>query len=130
VSADGGLHACPRFVAGTGDRTADGRPLLQITRPSADSPPAAGLALPDLLPLALRMPPPTCAGCSWLGSCGGGCTLAGQGTSRAAALPDPHCTSYMAIHAALFGTVISSYLAGRHRGSQAFNGARPREVSL
>jgi radical SAM protein with 4Fe4S-binding SPASM domain len=133
VSADGGLHACPRFVSAP----SGGPPLLQISRRPAESGlgpdggrARADLLLADLLPAALRTPPASCAGCSWLGSCGGGCTLAGQGGSRAIPLPDPSCSGHLATHAALFSTVIPAFLAGRHRGSQAFNGARPREVSL
>jgi sulfatase maturation enzyme AslB (radical SAM superfamily) len=146
VSADGGLHACPRFVApaaaGTlvpsGAAGASDRPLLQIGHPPDRRPPdrhqeelpqVSDLALADLLPAALRTPPASCDGCSWLGSCGGGCTLAGQDGSRAMPLPDPACSGYMAIHATLFGTVIRSFLDGRHRGTEAFNGAQPREVS-
>lgn len=118
VGADGGLHACPRFV--TDDKPVE-PPLLRITtRPSA--------MLYDLLPTALRHAPATCTGCSWLGSCGGGCTLAGQGDSRSAPLPDPNCDSYYAIHSALCRTVIPSFLNGRHQVSRVFNGATMSEV--
>ena len=123
VGSDGSVHACPRFVAES-PASADGRQrrLLPLT-------PLAARPLPDLLPRELRAAPDSCAGCSWLGSCGGGCTLIGQhGTSSLVPMPDPHCVAHMAIHEALFATVIPSFLAGRHATSTAFNGARVEAV--
>ncbi len=123
VGSDGSVHACPRFVAES-PASADGRQrrLLPLT-------PLAARPLPDLLPRELRAAPDSCAGCSWLGSCGGGCTLIGQlGTSSLVPMPDPHCVAHMAIHEALFATVIPSFLAGRHATSTAFNGARIEAV--
>lgn len=117
VGAQGEVHACPRFVS------EEPRPLLQIGRREGGD-----VKLPDLLPASLRTPPSTCDGCSWLGSCGGGCTLAGQGAERSVPLPDPQCTSYLDTHAALFDTIISSFVSGRHQGSAAFNGAQVRKV--
>lgn len=122
VGADGGLHACPRFVFGD----VKDLPLLQITR----RPRHEDVELRDLLPSSLRRPPPTCEGCSWLASCGGGCTLAGQGANRSVPLPDPGCHGYMAIHETLFRTIIPSFLSGRHHGSRMFNGAELREVLI
>lgn len=127
VGSDGSVHACPRFVAEP--RASQGplpeaghRPLLTLT-------PVTARPLPDLLAAQLRAAPRSCAGCSWLGSCGGGCTLIGQdGSAAAVPMPDPHCVAYLAIHDALFGTVIPSFLAGRHATSTAFNGAHVEAV--
>jgi uncharacterized protein len=126
VGADGGVHACPRFVADGSPVPAGSRRQLAITpvRPGAAAP------LPDLLPAGLRAAPSSCAGCSWLGSCGGGCTLIAQGASATVPMPDPHCVAYMAMHETLFATVIPSFLAGRHRESTAFNGATTQTISV
>jgi uncharacterized protein len=129
VGSDGNVHSCPRFVTdgpaplvGAGHRRR--LPLTPVASPAARP-------LPDLLPAELRAAPDSCAGCSWLGSCGGGCTLIGQrGTTELVPLPDPHCVAYMAIHEALFATVIPSFLAGRHATSTAFNGARIEAVTV
>ncbi len=127
VGSDGGVHACPRFVADSSTPLVgevEQRRLLPLTS-------VAARPLPDLLPGALRAAPDSCAGCSWLGSCGGGCTLIGQhGTGDLVPMPDPHCVAYMAIHDTLFATVIPSFLAGRHATSTAFNGARVEAVAV
>jgi uncharacterized protein len=120
VGADGTVHACPRFVTEAPVRT---KQLLTI-----GAGPSKPELLTDLLAPSLRHAPDTCTECSWLGSCGGGCTLAGQGADRSIPLPDPHCDSYYETHTALFDTVISSFLLGRHHADPAFNGAVLREV--
>jgi len=127
IGADGGVHACPRFVSGGPRLAADGRQLLPLTvgKPASA---ARVSALPDLLPPVLRAAPESCAGCSWLGSCGGGCTLVGQRGGELTPMPDPHCAAYMAIHEALFAGLVPSFLAGRHATSTAFNGARVEAV--
>jgi radical SAM protein with 4Fe4S-binding SPASM domain len=125
VGSDGDVHACPRFVAEPRAPLAEAgqRRLLTLT-------PVTAQPLPDLLAPQLRAVPRSCSGCSWLGSCGGGCTLIGQGgTGEPVPMPDPHCVAYMAIHDALFATVIPSFLAGRHVTSTAFNGARVEAVT-
>ncbi|HUC58943.1 MAG TPA: radical SAM protein [Streptosporangiaceae bacterium] len=128
VAADGSVHSCPRFVSGdraqAGAATGDAghRRLLPITAVG----PAMPGPLPDLLPETLRAAPPSCAGCAWLGSCGGGCTLVAQSGSPAVPMPDPHCVAYQAMHEELFATVITSFFAGRHRESTAFKGAAPQ----
>ncbi len=127
VGSDGGVHACPRFVADSSTPLVgevEQRRLLPLTS-------VAARPLPDLLPGSLRAAPDSCVGCSWLGSCGGGCTLIGQhGTGDLVPMPDPHCVAYMAIHDTLFATVIPSFLAGRHATSPAFNGARVEAVAV
>jgi len=124
VGADGGVHACPRFIADDSAVSAGSRRQLVLTpaRPGGAAP------LPDLLPAGLRAAPPSCAGCSWLGSCGGGCTLIAQQGSAAVPMPDPHCVAYQSMHETLFATVIPSFFAGRHSDSTAFNGATTRTV--
>jgi uncharacterized protein len=125
VAADGAVHACPRFVSGdAGAVDAQRRRLLPLT----PNPAARPAPLPDLLPAGLRAAPASCAGCSWLGTCGGGCTLIGQRGQAAVPMPDPHCVAYQAMHEALVSTVIPSFFAGRHRESTAFNGAAPQAV--
>jgi radical SAM protein with 4Fe4S-binding SPASM domain len=127
VASDGGIHACPRFVSDKPAYTDAGRRRLLPITPIA----SASQPLPDLLPEGLRKAPGSCAGCAWLGSCGGGCTLVAQGGSvEPVPLPDPHCVAYMAIHEALFATVIPSFLAGRHSISSAFNGAQVQSVTV
>jgi radical SAM protein with 4Fe4S-binding SPASM domain len=125
VGADGGVHACPRFVAGDSAVAPGSRRQLMLTavRPTGAGP------LPDLLPAGLRAAPSSCAGCSWLGSCGGGCTLISQRGCLEVPMPDPHCVAYQSIHETLFATVIPSFFAGRHQESTAFNGATTRTVS-
>lgn len=129
VGSTGSVHACPRFVADPPTSIGAGRqPLLALgpTRTAL----AAG-PLPDLLPAGLRTAPESCAGCPWLGSCGGGCTLISQrGHAEPVPLPDPHCVAYVAIHEALFATAIPSFLAGRHATSPTFNGARVELVRV
>ena len=113
------MHACPRFVhPGAGRSTATPVTLGRKVSRSAE------IELPDLLDPSLREAPSTCAGCSWLASCGGGCTLISQqGLDDVVPQTDPHCDTHMLVHDRLFDRVIPSFLAGRHRGAKAFNGA-------
>lgn len=133
VDSAGGTHACPRFV--TTDVPAKPRPVgtavaLQITNRLSAAPAPVSPMLDDLLPASLRTPPPTCAGCPWLASCGGGCTLVGLDPSRPAVpQPDPHCLAYDAMHHEILTRLIPAYLEGRHRTAPAFNGARVRELA-
>lgn len=96
VDRHGARHACPRFVMGSSSPE-----LLQIGRARRSS---------FSVDQALRQPPPTCDGCSWLRSCGGGCTLAGGGSD--APLPDPHCLAHDAVHGALVRDVLPRLLDG------------------
>ncbi|GLY50573.1 radical SAM protein [Lentzea sp. NBRC 102530] len=96
VASDGEVFACPRFVTGgTGFR------------------PPGRLSLPLLLADSLRAVPESCAGCPWLRSCGGGCTLSGHdGTRGTVPLPDPQCTAYQVMHEVLLRQVIAPAALG------------------
>lgn len=122
VDSAGGIHACPRFVS-TAEPAGQGVPVEITIRPRA-------IALDDLLPAGLRTPPPTCSGCPWLASCGGGCTLVGLDRAQPAVpQPDPHCLAYDAMHREILTGLIPAYLAGRLRTATAFNGAHVRELA-
>ncbi len=117
VDPKGGTHSCPRFVDEVPSERFIRLPLTVKERPRPD--------LSDLLPESLRCPPTTCAGCEWLASCGGGCTLIGHDAAEPATpQPDPHCDAYDVMHRELLTQLIPAYLDGKHRQSYAFNGAR------
>lgn len=96
VDRHGERHGCPRFVNGSASAE-----LLQIGRARRSS---------FHIDPALRRPPPSCDGCAWLRSCGGGCTLAGGVAD--APLPDPHCLAHDAVHEALLRDVVPQLLEG------------------
>lgn len=113
LSAHGELHSCPRFVEpGRGKAVTPGSVSLELTgRP--------------LLADELRSTPASCAGCPWLRTCGGGCTLSGHEDDTARApLPDQHCMSYDAQHQALVGSVLPALFEGRIPFDMALAGAR------
>lgn len=116
LSARGELHACPRFVDPGSGLTVDRRTVgLQITS-------RAGL-----LAQSLHAAPASCAGCPWLASCGGGCTLSGQpGLTGTAPLPDEHCPSYVAQHEEITGRLLPALLAGTVPLTGPLAGARIR----
>lgn len=100
VASDGEVFACPRFVTGGTGFRPDGR-----------------LSLPLLLADSLRTAPQSCAGCPWLRSCGGGCTLSGHdGTGGTEPLPDPQCTAYQVMHEVLMERVIAPAALGADGG--------------
>lgn len=110
VDAKGGVHACPRFVDD---------PLAHVP-PDGTGGLRKALPLIDLLAPTLRTTPTTCAGCPWLHSCGGGCTLGGG--HGAEPLPDPHCDAYDEIHRMLLTEVMPDLLAGAHQASRIRRG--------
>jgi len=103
VHSSGQVFSCPRFVT-------EGAGLDLSTQLRAERP----QPLPDLLPTSLRLLPEACKRCSWVRSCGGGCTLVGQeGLGDAVPRMDPQCASYMAVHQALIEEVVPAILGGR-----------------
>lgn len=120
VDPSGQSHACPRFVEGA---SATAAPIQFLGR-SGRQPAPARPDLGDLLPASLRVPPPTCAGCPWLSSCGGGCTLSGHDPARPATpMPDTHCISYDATHRRIATRLVPAFLDGALRTATSFNGA-------
>lgn len=118
VDRHGARHACPRFVSG--GPVAEGLTIGRRARGSAD----------DLLSPSLRTPPPTCEGCPWLGSCGGGCTLAARDDGGVVPLPDPHCLAHDAVHLAIVGSVLPGLLAGNYHHARPAAGLTPQAASL
>lgn len=114
LSARGEMHACPRFVNPGGGAPVNTRTVgLQILKRGGT------------LAHSLHAAPSTCAGCAWLRSCGGGCTLSGQhGDTGTVPLPDEHCPSYTAQHEAIIDTLLPSLLSGRIPLDGALSGAR------
>ncbi|MFD3458324.1 radical SAM protein [Nocardia fluminea] len=113
LSARGEVHACPRFVEpGQGHRVTAQTVDLVLHRKI------------DLMDDALHAPPVTCAGCPWLRSCGGGCTLSGDPGSTP--LPDAHCASYTAQHEAIVDHLLPALIAGRLPIDGPLAGARIR----
>lgn len=116
LSARGELHACPRFV-----EPGHGQPV---------KPQTVDLLLAEGRPLldeGLREAPASCASCPWLRSCGGGCTLSGQANDLGLVpLPDEHCPSYMAQHAAIVKHLIPALLTGQVPLDGPLAGARIR----
>jgi radical SAM protein with 4Fe4S-binding SPASM domain len=100
VDPKGGVHACPRYVE---------TPRSELSSSAGGR---ATLPLVDVLPPGLRAAPTSCAGCSWLHSCGGGCTLSGG--PDAIPMPDPHCVAYDEIHQTLIRRVLPRILDGSH----------------
>ncbi|MEV6072041.1 radical SAM protein [Nocardia sp. NPDC052001] len=113
LSARGELHACPRFVEpGSGHRVTPQTVELVLQRKI------------DLVDDDLHQKPTTCAGCPWLRSCGGGCTLSGNPTSTP--LPDAHCESYVAQHEAIVDYLLPALISGRLPIDGPLAGARIR----
>lgn len=95
LTADGGVHSCPRFVE-------PAAPLAAVevrlrTKPTLKR---------DLLEGELRHPHSSCDGCAWYRTCGGGCTLAGGLSAR-----DDNCDSYLALFDLLMRKVVPCLLA-------------------
>ncbi|MFC3963108.1 radical SAM protein [Nocardia jiangsuensis] len=113
LSARGEVHACPRFVEpGAGHRVTPQTVDLVLQRKI------------ELVDEGLHQKPATCAGCPWLRSCGGGCTLSGDPESTP--LPDPHCVSYMAQHEAIVDNLLPALISGRLPIDGPLAGARLR----
>lgn len=120
IDPSGRSHSCPRFVDGA---PATAAPVQFLGRAGRQPAPAVP-DLSDLLPETLRVPPPTCDGCPWLSSCGGGCTLSGHdATQPAVPMPDPHCTAYDLTHRRIAARLIPAFLDGALCTATAFNGA-------
>ncbi|MGC4989809.1 radical SAM protein [Nocardia salmonicida] len=122
IDPKGQVHACPRFVDETPEPV-----MLELVGFGGRRAPV----LDNLLVDDLRRPPRDCAGCAWLSSCGGGCTLIGQRDGQLAVpRPDPHCSAYDITHRELLRGFIPAFLDGGHHESTAFNGARVVHVEL
>lgn len=122
IDPNGQSHSCPRFV----DEAPGPGPVPLSLSPTrrGGGPEATRPSLEDLLPSALRVPPADCAGCPWLSTCGGGCTLISHDPSQPAVpQPDPHCVSYDAVHRDLVRLLLPGYLGGAMREDPLFNGA-------
>ncbi len=119
VDRHGARHACPRFVSSSPAKVTKLTIRRRLPSPSA-----------DLLSPTLRTAPPTCGGCSWLQSCGGGCTLAARDPEGLTPLPDPNCPSHISVHEALVEQVLPILLDNGQRPGRIAAGIRSVESGL
>lgn len=131
VMPGGRVHSCPRFIAsgkGTNDEAVGPVPV-RLRRSGGSGPGRSAVqAAPRvvapvaLLDDSLRAAPASCAGCPWLASCGGGCTLVGSETGSLVPEPDPHCLSYEVLHRWLLG-MMPDMIAGLAGNPSVLGGA-------